>query len=110
MDLPRRRLLNLHSISDHESNHIASAETPHPLLSKKYNDELSFRYEKEPVVIAHAISLIKCSKGPSVAGFLDAAAVLRHLLRLAAALPSPLARIKWDQEKEEGRRVYGEFS
>ena len=33
---------------------------------------------KEPVVIAHAVSLIKCSKGPSVAGFLDAAAVLRH--------------------------------
>ena len=27
------------------------------------------------------------------------------LLRLAAALPSPLARIKWDQEEEEGRRV-----
>ncbi|KAL7545054.1 hypothetical protein ACHAWF_008419 [Thalassiosira exigua] len=25
------------------------------------------------------------------------------LLRLAAALPSPLARIKWDQEEEEGR-------
>jgi hypothetical protein len=33
----------------------------------------------EPVaVIAHAISLIKCSKGSSVAGFLDAAAILRH--------------------------------
>lgn len=32
----------------------------------------------EPIVIAHAISLIKCSKGPSVTGFLDAAAVLRH--------------------------------
>ena len=31
-----------------------------------------------PAVIAHAVSLIKCSKGPSVAGFLDAAAVLRH--------------------------------
>jgi len=31
-----------------------------------------------PVVVAHAVSLIKCSKGPSVAGFLDAAAVLRH--------------------------------
>jgi len=27
------------------------------------------------------------------------------LLRLAAALPSPLARIKWDQEEEQGRRV-----
>ncbi len=27
------------------------------------------------------------------------------MLRLAAALPSPLARIKWDQEEEEGRRV-----
>lgn len=40
------------------------------------------RYEKleesAPVVIAHAVSLIKCSKGSSVAGFLDAAAVLRH--------------------------------
>lgn len=33
----------------------------------------------EPVaVIAHAISLIKCSKGSSVTGFLDAAAILRH--------------------------------
>lgn len=29
-------------------------------------------------VIAHAISLIKCNKGSSVTGFLDAAAVLRH--------------------------------
>ena len=29
-------------------------------------------------VIAHAISLIKCTKGSSVTGFLDAAAVLRH--------------------------------
>ena len=40
------------------------------------------RYEKleesAPVVIAHAVSLIKCSKGSSVTGFLDAAAVLRH--------------------------------
>ena len=27
------------------------------------------------------------------------------LLRLAAALPSPLARIKWDEEEEQGRRV-----
>ena len=27
------------------------------------------------------------------------------LLRFAAALPSPLARIKWDQEEEEDRRV-----
>lgn len=77
--LTLRSVINLHSISDHESNHIASAETPtNPLPPKKYNDELSLRYEKEPVVIAHAISLIKCSKGPSVAGFLDAAAVLRH--------------------------------
>ena len=33
----------------------------------------------EPVaVIAHAVSLIKCSKGSSVTGFLDAAAILRH--------------------------------
>ena len=31
-----------------------------------------------PVIIAHAISLIKCSKGSSVTGFLDAAAILRH--------------------------------
>ena len=40
------------------------------------------RYEKleesAPVVVAHAVSLIKCSKGSSVEGFLDAAAVLRH--------------------------------
>ena len=28
--------------------------------------------------MTHAISLIKCSKGPSVASFLDAATVLRH--------------------------------
>ena len=27
------------------------------------------------------------------------------LLRFAAALPSPLARIKWDEEEEEDRRV-----
>jgi len=32
----------------------------------------------QPVVIAHAISLIKCSKASSVTGFLDAAAILRH--------------------------------
>mmetsp|Transcript_12208 Transcript_12208/g.18339 ORF Transcript_12208/g.18339 Transcript_12208/m.18339 type:complete len:516 (+) Transcript_12208:50-1597(+) len=31
-----------------------------------------------PVVIAHAISLIKCGKKSSVTGFIDAAAVLRH--------------------------------
>jgi hypothetical protein len=31
-----------------------------------------------PVVIAHVVSLIKCSKKASVTGFLDAAAVLRH--------------------------------
>jgi hypothetical protein len=36
-------------------------------------------FAAEPVaVIAHAISLIKCSKGSSVTGFLDAAAILRH--------------------------------
>jgi len=33
---------------------------------------------KEPVVVAHVVSLIKCSKQERVAGFLDAAAVLRH--------------------------------
>ena len=33
---------------------------------------------KPVAVIAHAISLIKCSKGSSVTGFLDAAAILRH--------------------------------
>lgn len=32
----------------------------------------------EMPVIAHAISLIKCSKGSSVTGFLDAAAILQH--------------------------------
>jgi hypothetical protein len=31
-----------------------------------------------PVVIAHAVSLIKCGRVASVTGFLDAAAVLRH--------------------------------
>ena len=34
--------------------------------------------DKPVAVIAHAISLIKCSKGSSVTGFLDAAAILRH--------------------------------
>ena len=34
--------------------------------------------EAPVAVIAHAISLIKCTKGSSVTGFLDAAAVLRH--------------------------------
>ena len=34
--------------------------------------------EEKPIVIAHAISLIKCSKSSSVTGFLDAAAILRH--------------------------------
>ena len=35
--------------------------------------------DNKPVaVIAHAVSLIKCSKGSSVTGFLDAAAILRH--------------------------------
>lgn len=33
---------------------------------------------QSPIVIAHAISLIKCSKSSSVTGFLDAAAILRH--------------------------------
>ncbi|KAL7480924.1 hypothetical protein ACHAW6_006590 [Cyclotella cf. meneghiniana] len=32
----------------------------------------------KPVSIAHAVSLIKCSKSSSVTGFLDAAAILRH--------------------------------
>jgi hypothetical protein len=32
----------------------------------------------EPLVIAHVVSLIKCSKQAAVTGFLDAAAVLRH--------------------------------
>jgi hypothetical protein len=32
----------------------------------------------EPMVIAHVVSLIKCSKKAAVTGFLDAAAVLRH--------------------------------
>eukprot|EP00934_Nitzschia_sp_Nitz4_P009052 Nitzschia sp. Nitz4//scaffold16_size188269//78434//80084//NITZ4_001793-RA/size188269-augustus-gene-0.77-mRNA-1//1//CDS//3329538523//9042//frame0 len=32
----------------------------------------------KPVVVAHVVSLIKCSKKSSVTGFLDAAAVLRH--------------------------------
>lgn len=34
--------------------------------------------DEPAAVIAHAVSLIKCSKGSSVTGFLDAAAVLRH--------------------------------
>jgi hypothetical protein len=33
-----------------------------------------------PIVIAHVVSLIKCSKQEQVTGFLDAAAVLRHSL------------------------------
>ena len=33
---------------------------------------------KEPVKIAHVVSLIKCAKEAAVTGFLDAAAVLRH--------------------------------
>jgi hypothetical protein len=33
---------------------------------------------QKPVVIAHVVSLIKCTKQASVTGFLDAAAVLRH--------------------------------
>lgn len=33
---------------------------------------------KDPIVVAHVVSLIKCSKQERVVGFLDAAAVLRH--------------------------------
>ena len=33
---------------------------------------------KEPIKIAHVVSLIKCAKEAAVTGFLDAAAVLRH--------------------------------
>lgn len=34
------------------------------------------------VVVAHVVSLIKCSKDASVTGFLDAAAVLRHSIHM----------------------------
>lgn len=57
---------------------------PPPPDQAKNNDASSLakypgEIDGEPVaVIAHAISLIKCSKGSSVTGFLDAAAILRH--------------------------------
>ena len=51
-------------------NNAASQQQKQPRLE---NEE-----EGPPVVIAHAVSLIKCSKKTSVTGFIDAAAVLRH--------------------------------
>jgi hypothetical protein len=49
------------------------------LHQEMYAKEKEEDKEDAPVaVIAHAISLIKCTKGSSVTGFLDAAAVLRH--------------------------------
>lgn len=39
---------------------------------------VSPNHANSPVVIAHVVSLIKCSKQERVTGFLDAAAVLRH--------------------------------
>lgn len=67
-----------------------------------------------PVVIAHAISLIKCGKKSSVTGFIDAAAVLRHSIHKNSvhyndnASPSSAARNdnKHSQKKSSSRYSY----
>lgn len=42
------------------------------------NQQIAIFDSNGPITIAHAVSLIKCSKSSSVTGFLDAAAILRH--------------------------------
>ena len=58
-----------------------SQRIPSAPADKSNGAEVATIVEEEtgpPVVIAHAISLIKCGKKGSVTGFLDSAAVLRH--------------------------------
>ena len=63
---------NWHNSLSGEFKIMDQASTTSPLLGNEGQQG------DEPIVIAHAISLIKCNKAPSVTGFLDAAAVLRH--------------------------------
>ncbi len=53
-------------------------QSPATLQQKQLEEEEVVDDHGPPVVIAHAISLIKCGKKTSVTGFIDAAAVLRH--------------------------------
>ncbi len=55
-----------------------NSAAPGTMTSKKSDGRYEKLEDSAPVVIAHAVSLIKCSKSSSVTGFLDAAAVLRH--------------------------------
>lgn len=59
------------------NNAVAPPDSPHRLADAAVATSTT-KNDDAPITIAHAISLIKCSKGPSVTGFLDAAAVLRH--------------------------------
>jgi hypothetical protein len=61
-------MLNQHDLSQRDL-----PSSPAEVVVEEEKDETG-----PPVVIAHAISLIKCSKKNSVTGFIDAAAVLRH--------------------------------
>lgn len=71
-----RRFLVNHS--DGASTSKSNSNGP-PQQNNDRSLSFSQQQPEEPVaVIAHAISLIKCSKGSSVTGFLDAAAILRH--------------------------------
>ena len=48
------------------------------LVSSKENLPANLTRKEDPIVIAHVVSLIKCSRQERVTGFVDAAAVLRH--------------------------------
>lgn len=90
--------LHLHSassVSSPPATHIDHGKATHPIPQPVAMDEkkrtmnvpqpvpvpvlaLPQRKNGHPTVVAHVVSLIKCSKQSSVTGFLDAAAVLRH--------------------------------
>jgi hypothetical protein len=53
---------------------LEPAQRPNKILEEKEEQSST----EKPVVVAHVVSLIKCSKQAAVTGFLDAAAVLRH--------------------------------
>jgi hypothetical protein len=72
-------------LNNHELSHKLDLQSSPAANNVKNDAAAKVKVEEEvqeetgpPVVIAHAISLIKCGKKNSVTGFIDAAAVLRH--------------------------------
>jgi hypothetical protein len=59
---------------------LATATSEEILQSAPSAKENHALVQNTPIVVAHVVSLIKCSKQERVTGFLDAAAVLRHSL------------------------------